>query len=550
MNQELTRAPASRARRRTWLRIWITALIFFAALPATKSVSEAASAARSKIRGADDLLVVDCLLPSKVRRLGRHSTFLAPRQPIRTTAVDCRIRGGEYTEPGQANYATALAVWLPQAKAGAEEAQYYVGQIFEKGLGAPPDFESAALWYRRAAEQEYSAAQISLGYLYELGLGVDQDEVEALNWYRRAAGLAEDLVVLGEEDYRELLAARAELGDTRKEVETLEFELDELRRQMNEIESESEDDRRRRSTLESVVERLEGSLTREKVEVTRREDLIAELERRLATSQAAAATEAKAVPGRPGTPTRSEIDFGEYHALVIGNRAYQKLPELETAVNDAREMAELLEEKYGFKVRLMIDATRYQTMTALNELRESLTQDDNLLVYYAGHGKRDDKGESAYWQPVDADPVNPANWIPSAVVTEHLDLVPAKHVFVVADSIYSGLRTRASIARLPRGMSEEQRYHHIRLLLAKRTRLVLTSGNSSPEAAIDDPRHSRFSTALLSVLRDNDEVLEASKFYRQLLDRLTAGSGESVPEFATMRWARNDIADFFFVPKG
>ena len=79
--------------------------------------------------------------------------------------MDCRIRGGEYTEPDQANYATSLKVWLPRAKDGDAEAQYYVGQIFEKGLGTTPDYESAAEWYGKAAEQEFSAAQISLGFL-------------------------------------------------------------------------------------------------------------------------------------------------------------------------------------------------------------------------------------------------------------------------------------------------------------------------------------------------------------------------------------------------
>ncbi|MEM6794990.1 MAG: hypothetical protein AAF725_13505 [Acidobacteriota bacterium] len=77
-------------------------LLLAAAPPASaepKSPSEARAA-------ADDLLVVDCLLPNKVRRLGRNSTYLAPRQPIRTTAADCRIRGGEYTEPDQVTYAT------------------------------------------------------------------------------------------------------------------------------------------------------------------------------------------------------------------------------------------------------------------------------------------------------------------------------------------------------------------------------------------------------------------------------------------------------------
>ena len=121
-------------------------------------------------QGPDDLLIVDCLLPQKVRRLGRNNTYMAPRRPIRTTAVDCRIRGGEYTEPDQASYATSLKVWLPRAKSGDAEAQYYVGQIFEKGLGTTPDHGAAAEWYRKAAEQDYGPAQIGLGYLYEEGM--------------------------------------------------------------------------------------------------------------------------------------------------------------------------------------------------------------------------------------------------------------------------------------------------------------------------------------------------------------------------------------------
>ena len=115
----------------------------------------AAAPASERARDADDLLIVDCLLPPKIRRLGRQRTFLAPRQPVRDTAVNCRIRGGEYTAPDQASYATALKVWLPQAESGDAEAQFYVGQIFEKGRGAEPDHAAAAEWYRRAAEQDY-----------------------------------------------------------------------------------------------------------------------------------------------------------------------------------------------------------------------------------------------------------------------------------------------------------------------------------------------------------------------------------------------------------
>ena len=102
------------AKRRQLFRVSLTLLAFCLAGLQSWAAEEATT--------AEDLLIVDCLLPAKVRRLGRRNTFLAPRQPIRTTAVDCRIRGGEYTEPDQATYATALQVWLPRATEGDVEA--------------------------------------------------------------------------------------------------------------------------------------------------------------------------------------------------------------------------------------------------------------------------------------------------------------------------------------------------------------------------------------------------------------------------------------------
>ena len=94
---------------------------------------------------------------------------------IKTSAQDCEIRGGEYVSYDRSDYATALKVWLPQAKEGDKVAQTYVGEIYEKGLGVQPDYVLAAEWYRNAAEQGYERAQINLGYLYEKGLGVAKD---------------------------------------------------------------------------------------------------------------------------------------------------------------------------------------------------------------------------------------------------------------------------------------------------------------------------------------------------------------------------------------
>ena len=73
------------------------------------------------------MMIVDCLLPGQVRKLGKVSTYMSARRPIRTIQSDCEIRGGEFVAYDRANYETALKVWMGQAESGDAEAQNYVG---------------------------------------------------------------------------------------------------------------------------------------------------------------------------------------------------------------------------------------------------------------------------------------------------------------------------------------------------------------------------------------------------------------------------------------
>ena len=45
---------------------------------------------------------------------------------------------------------------------------------------------------------------------------------------------------------------------------------------------------------------------------------------------------------------------------------------------------------------------RERCVSALNEFRGKLTEADNLLIYYAGHGTLEEKNQRGYWLPVDA----------------------------------------------------------------------------------------------------------------------------------------------------
>ena len=70
---------------------------------------------------------------------------------------------------------------------GSAEAQFNLGQTYELGLGVPKDDVEAALWYQKAADQDFGLAQFSLGMMYAHGRGVTQNYAQAIILLRRAA---------------------------------------------------------------------------------------------------------------------------------------------------------------------------------------------------------------------------------------------------------------------------------------------------------------------------------------------------------------------------
>jgi hypothetical protein len=202
---------------------------------------------------------------------------------------------------------------------------------------------------------------------------------------------------------------------------------------------------------------------------------------------------------------------------------------------------------------VLLDADRYQILSALNELREKLTSEDNLLIYYAGHGELDRVNGRGYWLPIDAESDSTANWIPVYQITDVLNAMSAKQVMLVADSCYSGMLTRSAIARLDTGMTEDDRLRWFQTMASKHARVVLTSGGVQPVLDGGGGRHSVFAAAFIESLAQNDEVLEGQKLAQNVTKRVAISSVaadiEQVPEYAPIRFAGHEAGDFFFVPK-
>jgi predicted nucleic acid-binding Zn-ribbon protein len=695
------------------------------------------------VRNAEDLLVVDCLLPGQIRRLGSQATFMSARRPIRTTQAYCQIRGGEYTSYDRANYQTALKVWMESAQTGDPEAMNYVGEIYLKGLGTDPDYDLAQVWFKKAAEKGNNRAKINLGYMYEEGLGVEKDMTRALNLYREASGVTGDELIFESTVQLQLQAKDTQISELKQSVATEQATSEQLREQVKQLQSQLD---QRKQALESsqqalndtqaklakaraatgaseaqisqlraqmqssadalasaqdnsggatsnadeiarlkaqlanqrkqfdaqlhnmqarapakskqdweLMKLLENQLVDKQAEVTSQTRAIASLQQRIgsgstgsgqvvagslvmiqpqvfatrgkntavirgapgaheligrvtqpgavtqvtvndkpvavgangafkaqvnvpaggASVQVAATTKAggryamdfnlivqpgsnaQAVAGDAGGvgTVPANIHIGNSYAVIIGNNTYQDpaYPALESAVSDSTAVSQVLAARYGFHTTLLNNASRLQILTALNTMREKLGPDDNLLIYYAGHGEV--QGRQGYWIPVDAKDKTASTWISNAAISDILTTIKARHVLVVADSCYSGTLTRDGVPSFDNGaLTPDKWTAWVDKMFAGKSRTALTSGGVQPVPDSGSGKHSYFTRAFLNALQDNTRMLEARRLYRDIASSLALSAIDSPiaqsPGYSPIQFAGHESGDFFFIPKG
>jgi hypothetical protein len=261
------------------------------------------------------------------------------------------------------------------------------------------------------------------------------------------------------------------------------------------------------------------------------------------------------MPVSTRAPKQDTSGFGRYHALVIGNDHYKNWPQLMNAISDATAIANVLKKQYGFQVMLLKDASRVQIMKALNQYRKVLTEKDNLLIYYAGHGHLEQGIDRGYWIPVDAEISDNSEWVLLPAVTDMLQLISAKHVMVVADSCFGGKLTRSSLAQLKPGLTDDARFDLLKTLAQKRVRTAMTSGGVKPVLDAGGSGHSVFADAFLGVLEENTTVLEAERLFWAVRTRVVSTSqkmnAEQIPTYDPIHMAGHEsLGDFIFVPQG
>lgn len=233
-------------------------------------------------------------------------------------------------------------------------------------------------------------------------------------------------------------------------------------------------------------------------------------------------------------------------ALLIAADTYQYWPELKTPISDADSLRALLISKYGFEPDHIVtlyneQATRTNIIDALTGFARKLGPEDNLLIYYAGHGQYDETLEMGYWIPFEAQ-YTVSGYLENAVIQSYVARIPAQHILMVVDACYSGTLLAERRAEI-----SPDRDRYFREVDKRRSRQVMTSGGQEPVWDVGYGRHSIFAYYFLQALRENTRrYLTAGSLFDQIKIPVARNSRQT-PIFRALMDSKDEGGEFIFV---
>jgi hypothetical protein len=245
--------------------------------------------------------------------------------------------------------------------------------------------------------------------------------------------------------------------------------------------------------------------------------------------------------------------FGEYYGLLIGINAYKEWNPLRTAVRDAEALKRVLIDRYGFKKERVIirtddAATRYKLINDIRNIASRLGKQDNLLIYYAGHGQIDDLTGEGYWIPVEGQLKMPSTWIAHSTIKNILsaEKVLGKNIVVIADSCYSGILLRGGPSML--ALADQGYQDKLFELAARRSRQVITSGGVEPVADGGRDGHSLFAYYFLKALKENKhDIIDLENLFHSRVWKPVTEIGGQRPNVGRLKTPMDEDGQFVLV---
>jgi WD40 repeat protein/energy-coupling factor transporter ATP-binding protein EcfA2 len=266
-------------------------------------------------------------------------------------------------------------------------------------------------------------------------------------------------------------------------------------------------------------------------------------------------------------------------AVVIGiNQYINGIPPLETAVNDASELAKILTEEYEYKVLQLLDTDA--TQSKLNGLLTAFAQQqlplaleliqlqesDRLLFYFGGHGIAlggldNTDGPAGYLVPQDARRDQGNTWVAMQRLHDALIQLPCRHLLIILDCCFAGAFRWAGLQReaVRSHKMYQERYQRF---ISGCAQQVITSAADDEKAADSLLKfgqrgningHSPFAELLFKALLGEadftkDGVITATEIYLYIYSELGKTTAKQTPGYSQLK--RHDKGEYIFPISG
>ncbi|MDA3822107.1 MAG: caspase family protein, partial [Bacteroidales bacterium] len=243
------------------------------------------------------------------------------------------------------------------------------------------------------------------------------------------------------------------------------------------------------------------------------------------------------------------VSVGNYYAFVVGIDNYSgEWQSLQNAVNDAQGVEEMISEKYSFqhiKTLYNDEATRTNILKEFEWLMNNVTANDNVLIFYSGHGDYNDEMKKGFWVPVDATSKSMYSYISNEDIKSFLSGIKSKHTLLVTDACFSGDIFRGKTMTIP--YDNTTKYYQ--KVYNMSSRKALTSGGIEPVMDAGKEGHSVFTYYFLRALNTNEEkFFDAGQLFNDLKIPVENNSYQT-PAYSPVRNTGDEGGQFIFIKK-
>ena len=171
-------------------------------------------------------------------------------------------------------------------------------------------------------------------------------------------------------------------------------------------------------------------------------------------------------------------------------------------------------------------------------LIKKITPEDNVIIYFSGHGEYDKVFDEGYWIPVNAQLGAHEDFVPNSKIKSILEAIKAKHIFLIADACFSGsLFTQFKSAAIAERLENDP------------SRWGLTAGRNEVVSDGQVGDHSPFADSLLYHLKENKAPLGVATLCNRVVENVVAAA-EQTPRGEPLKVQGHRGGQFFFHPKG